>query len=142
MSEALILMAPKDLSRIPVVSQDGQNILLGILRRANIIQAYEFGLAKRGFAVGELPGTPKGTATGKFFISAKSPMEGKTLVELNLPEYLLIIHIKRGKQIILPHGNTRLKTGDTITILSRDGDITHIEKFVNENGDSSIHGTP
>ncbi len=57
-------------------------------------------------------------------------MEGKTLAELNLPEYLLIIHVKRGNRIVLPHGNTRLKAGDTITVLSRNGDITHLEKFV------------
>ena len=128
-SEALIRMAPRDLSRVPVVSPDGQNNLLGIVRRANIIRAYEVGLVKRGFAVGELPGTPKGTATGKFFISENSPIEGKTLAELNLPEYLLIIHIKRGNRIILPHGNTKLKAGDTITILARDGDVTRLEKF-------------
>lgn len=129
LSEALTRMAPRDLSRLPVVDRQEHRKLLGVVRRSNIVRAYEIGAIRRGFALGTLPGAPKGTATGKFHIPENCSVAGKTLAQIEIPENFLVIHIQRQGKTILPHGNTRLLAGDVITVLSRDGDITDLETF-------------
>ncbi|HBY09077.1 MAG TPA: chloride channel protein [Chloroflexi bacterium] len=125
-------MAPRDLSRLPVVSREGAHKLVGVIRRRNIIKAYDLGLVRRGFALGRLPGSPPGTATGRFLIPASSYLVEKTLAELCLPEHFLIIHIERAGEMILPHGDTGLQSGDILTMLSYDGDIAKLEAYWNE----------
>jgi CIC family chloride channel protein len=129
LSDIIPRMAPRDLSRVPVVSREDHRELLGILRRQNIIRAYEIGVVRRGFAVGSLPGAPEGTATGEFPITADSIFVDKKISELNIPEPFLVIHIRRSGRMILPHGDTRLQEGDIVTVLTRDGDQTELEKF-------------
>lgn len=114
-------MAPRDLSRLPVVDRHDPRKLLGVIRRNDIVHAYELGLVRRGFAVGDLPGAPPGTAVARFVIHDASPLAGKTLAELHLPEDVLLIHIDRGGQTVLPHGDTVLQAGDTLTLLSHEG---------------------
>ncbi len=130
--EALQRMAPRDLSRLPVVARENPKKLVGLLRRRNIIRAYELGLMRRGFAVGNLPGSPLGTATGKFLVGRGSPLVGKSLAELELPDTFLLIHIDRNGHPIVPHGDTILQEGDTLTLLACDGDVDELEKFWRE----------
>ncbi len=47
-----------------------------------------------------------------------SYMEGKTIVELNLPQEFLIILIARENEFILPSGGIVLHAGDTLIVLS------------------------
>ncbi len=129
LSEVLPRMAPRDLSRVPVVSREDPKKLVGVIRRHNIIRAYEMGLVRRGFALGHFPDSPPGTVTGQFPITAQSPYAGKTLAELDLPEAFLVIHVQRNGRVIMPHGDTRLLPGDTVTVLSRDGDLRELEAF-------------
>ena len=103
-----------------------------MIRRRNIIKAYDLGLVRRGFALGSLPGSPAGTTSGRFPIASDSYLVGKTLAELCLPDHFLIIHIERGGEVILPHGDTRLQGGDTLTMLSSDGDISKLEAYLKE----------
>ncbi len=134
LSDVLLRMAPRDLSRVPVIDRES-NRLVGVIRRHNIIRAYEVGVVRRGFALGHFPGSPPGTVTGEFLIAPDSPLAGKTLAELCLPEAFLVIHLQRGGMPILPHGNTRLQAGDVVTVLSRDGDMKALETFWLQKGE-------
>lgn len=49
---------------------------------------------------------------------------GKTISELKLPSDVLIVMIKRGEAIIVPHGITKLQLGDIITLA---GDEEQVE---------------
>lgn len=132
MRHVLQRMAPRDLSRLPVVSRSDSHELLGIIRRSNIVKAYELGLVRRGFALGTLPGSPDGTASGRFVIASDSYLVGKTMAELCLPDTLLVIHVERGSEVVLPRGSTKLQAGDIITLLARDGDLVHLENYWKE----------
>ena len=44
---ALRRMAPRDLSRLPVVSRDDPLRLVGLVRRNDVVRAYGLGVAKR-----------------------------------------------------------------------------------------------
>ena len=130
--EVLQRMAPRDLSRIPVVSRQDPGKLVGIIRRRNIIKAYDLGLVRRGFALGALPGSPPGTAMGRFPVPPDSYLVNKTVAELCLPEDFLFIHIERSGEVILPHGNTQLQAKDVVTLLSYHGDIAKLQSYWQE----------
>jgi potassium/hydrogen antiporter len=51
-------------------------------------------------------------------IPADSPVDGKTIVELNLPPGYLIVLISRAGAYIQPTGNTMLKSGDRLLSLT------------------------
>ncbi|NOY99987.1 MAG: CBS domain-containing protein [Chloroflexi bacterium] len=129
LSDILPRMSPRDLSRLPVVSHDDNRQLLGLVRRRNIIRAYEIGVVRRGFSLGNFPGTPPGTASGEFTLAADSPLVGHTLAELNIPEPFLVIHLRRHGKMIMPHGDTKLQPGDIVTVLTRDGNLRELERF-------------
>lgn len=122
-------MAPRDLSRVPVVARENPRQLLGLVRRNEIVRAYELGMVRRGFALGHLPGMPQGTAEAQFPIPPDAPIVGKTLAELHLPDAFLVIHIHRDGESIVPHGDTVLQAGDVVTLLARDGDVENLRRF-------------
>jgi len=130
--EVLQRMAPRDLSRMPVVSRQNPKKLVGVIRRRNVIKAYDMGLVRRGFALGSLPGSPPGSATGRFPVPKNSYLVGKTLAELCLPDDFLVIHLERDGEMIMPHGITRLEAGDTLTLLSHHGNVAKLDKFWQE----------
>jgi Kef-type K+ transport system membrane component KefB/Trk K+ transport system NAD-binding subunit len=43
--------------------------------------------------------------------------DGKRLIDLQFPPGLLVLAIRRGDELIVPHGTTRLSLGDRVTIL-------------------------
>jgi trk system potassium uptake protein TrkA len=45
---------------------------------------------------------------------------GRTIRELKLPEHCYIAGILRGSELLLPHGDTQLKTGDEVVALTDD----------------------
>jgi monovalent cation:H+ antiporter, CPA1 family len=50
-------------------------------------------------------------------IPAASPAAGKTVAELKLPRDTVLVTVRRGKEIIVPRGDTRLLVGDMVTAL-------------------------
>jgi CPA1 family monovalent cation:H+ antiporter len=50
-------------------------------------------------------------------IPANSCAVGKTIAELRIPKAAVLVSIKRGRDIIIPRGNTRLVSGDVVTTL-------------------------
>ncbi len=122
-------MAPRDISRLPVVARDNPRQLLGVIKRNDIVHAYELGMVRRGFALGRLPGTPPGTATAQYVLPPDSALCGRTLAELGLPDSVLVIHVHRNGEAILPHGDTRLEAGDAVTLLAQDGDLEALDQL-------------
>jgi CIC family chloride channel protein len=122
-------MAPRDLSRVPVVSRENQRELLGMIRRNDIIRAYQTETARRGPALGQLAGFPPGTRHVQLQVPQDTPMQGKCLAELHFPENYLVIHIQREGRSILPHGDTCLEPADVITFLVKEGDVNSLEAF-------------
>ncbi len=55
---------------------------------------------------------------------------GKTIGDLDLPIDVLIVMIKRGEDVIVPHGVTRLQLGDVITLAGDEEQIELTAKFL------------
>lgn len=61
-------------------------------------------------------------------VSEKSNVVDKVLKEVLLPKEVLISAVKRGEEVIIPDGNTRLQVGDQITLIGKIKDVEKIAK--------------
>jgi Trk K+ transport system NAD-binding subunit len=57
-------------------------------------------------------------------------MDGRRVADFGLPLGTLIVSVTRGGVEIIPDGNTILKGGDELEILTRENDIADVEAIV------------
>jgi hypothetical protein len=122
MWKALCTMGPRDISQLPVLKQRGSRRLIGLLQRRDIIQAYNNAIAKKAhdqhraefLRVSKL----NDADFAKVTITPDSASAGRLISELKLPEECLIVSVQRGNQLIIPHGYTRLRAKDQLTIFA------------------------
>ena len=63
-------------------------------------------------------------------LNTGNPWIGQTLLEANIPEGILIVMIKRGKETIVPNGSTELCPGDTLVMNGADTAVQELfEQF-------------
>lgn len=67
----------------------------------------------------------------EFTIPAGSPADGKTIVELYLPQEFLIILIARENEFIMPSGSITLHAGDTLIVLADQETFASVESQLN-----------
>ncbi len=127
-------MAPTDLSRLPVVSREQPDQLLGVIRRNDVVRAYDLGLARRDR---ETPGLPEGirrTGQVEFVevdLTRDSPCVGKSVAELSseLPAESLLVSIRRADgKVVFPHGDTMLRVGDRIVAYADKSRLTDLRR--------------
>jgi CIC family chloride channel protein len=118
-STALRRMAPRDLSRLPVVARDHPRQLVGIVRRNDIVRAYEVGALRREAARQQAERTLRASETRTQFVDIPLPAgaAGKTIASLALPRAAVLISIRRGRELLIPRGDTTLQAGDLVTAL-------------------------
>ena len=67
-----------------------------------------------------------GVALEEVTLAASSPVVGKLVSEIEIPRNATMVAIVRNRQVIVPHGDTRLVVGDEVVVLatnSSEGDI-------------------
>jgi len=119
---ALRRMAPRDISRLPVVSRENPQQLMGMVRRNDIVRAYEVGvtrheegrLTRSKFRIQEA----SGFENIEVRIEHGSLSDGKKLGEIPWPREAVVVSIKRGRRSIIPRGSLMLEAGDEIALLS------------------------
>ena len=52
----------------------------------------------------------------EIYVDENSKYKGKLLSEIPKKENTLVIMIQRGEQVIIPHGNIRLESGDMLVV--------------------------
>ena len=127
---ALKRMAPRDLSRLPVVDRENPRRLLGIIRRSDLVKAYNVGIVRRVERQHRADQLRMGRLTGaefvEFEITENSPVVGKMVHEVHLPEGCIVVCIRRGRQLIVPHGSTEFDIDDHITVFSTSEYLTEL----------------
>jgi len=119
-SAALARMASLGLGRLPVVADDDPTRLLGVFRRESVVKAYHhaLGLAtgremyRERVKVRSQPGARFYEAT----IRRGTPIVGWAVKDIDWPEGAILVSIRRGSSVTIPHGDTVLEVGDTITV--------------------------
>jgi Trk K+ transport system NAD-binding subunit len=64
------------------------------------------------------------------FIVFNSDLQGKRLMDLKIPADALVLAIRRADELIIPHGTTKLATGDHLTILGNLDSLTELEEML------------
>jgi CIC family chloride channel protein len=132
MWKALRRMAPRDVSRLPVVTGERSRRLVGVLRRRDIVRAYERAIARRAQEQHQAEALRLSKLNRARFtqvlIPPGAPSDGQRVSELDLPEECLIVSIHRGRKLLLPHGYTMLEAGDRVTVLTDEACAPAVER--------------
>jgi CIC family chloride channel protein len=135
---ALRLMAPRDLSRLPVVAQDNPKHLLGVVRRNDIVRAYEVGAIRREETRRRSETTAVVGDSAQFvdvLITEGSRAMSETVARLELPRGAVIVCIRRGRDLVIPRGDTPLRAGDVVTALCEHEYLEEVKTVLGTPGD-------
>lgn len=135
-SAALRRMAPRDISRLPVVSRENPRQLLGLIRRNDIVRAYELGatrldkwiLRNNRLKINALASID----TTEIPVLAGSACDGKQMQEIPWPEKCLIAAVRRSDGTIIPHGAERLRAGDILLVVSNPGEAEVVRNLCSQ----------
>ena len=130
---AIKKMAPRGLARLPVVSREDGQTLMGLISRSDIIRAYDVGIMrkqKEAYSTERM--ALRNVGDVKFIdlqVEKGSRAAGKTLAALNLPKLANVVSVERNGTVLIPHGNTTIHDGDLFTFLCRARNIEELKKF-------------
>lgn len=65
-------------------------------------------------------------------VDAGSAADGRLVREINWPHHTLLVDVKRGGEELIPEGNTRLRSGDTLYILCYQTEIEELENLTTQ----------
>jgi CIC family chloride channel protein len=123
-SEALWRMGVRRVGRLPIVDRTAPRQVVGVLRREDVIDAYEHAIANRkdtSARLRELRDAHEGhVRVLEVDISEEHAFVGKTVKEIagSLPQNCILVSIRRNNRVIIPHGDTVLKNGDHLALLA------------------------
>jgi len=134
MGDALQRLAVRAVNKLPVVTRDDPRQIVGVIRRRDIIKAYNIALARRM----RHPGAPTSVhvqpTDGVEFLEVRlqpaSPAAGKSISDLAgvLPRDCIVVAIRRHGNLLFPHGDTVLQAGDDVTAFLSKGDEGKLRK--------------
>jgi chloride channel protein, CIC family len=118
-------MASLDVGRVPVVDPSTRR-LAGMLRREDVVKAYQLGLA-RGTAAQQGRATAQlrdltGVRFVELAVDERSPVAGVAVRDVTWPERTVLTSVSRGGEVVVPRGDTVLGAGDVLVVLASDPD--------------------
>jgi len=127
LEDALRHFGALDVGRIPVVERANPMRVLGLLRRGDIIHAYSHAYldqeARRTHIERASLEKRVRERVIEIPLSSRHKAVGKALQELDTPPECVIASVRRGGQVLIPRGDTRLKAGDVlIAIVTGEGE--------------------
>jgi CIC family chloride channel protein len=138
LSTALHKMGIRDIGQLPVVSREQPDVLVGLLRRGDVIRAYEVALARRASARHRIHAARLGILTGvntpelqtqEVTVQADSPCAGHAIQDTCWPKSCVISSIRRGRNFLLPHGDTTLQPGDVLVVVTKGDGLADVREL-------------
>ncbi len=91
---------------------------MGVLRRTDMVRAYDIALTRRAAmrhrAQQVRLGVLGGVSVEEVMIEPGAACAGKRVSEVAWPRDCVIATLRRGRQVLIPHGDTMLKAGDVL----------------------------
>jgi CIC family chloride channel protein len=119
-SAALARMASMGLGRLPVVADNDRRHLVGMFRRESVVKAYHHALGtstdRHLYRERMQLRTQPGAAFFETPVRRGSPIIGSLVKDVRWPEGAVLVSIRRGSSVLIPHGSTALELGDEITL--------------------------
>ncbi len=132
---AIQKMSPRDLARLPVVSRDGSNRLMGLISRSDILRAYDVGVMRkqRGHIVEDQVKLRKPVENdfAELLLKDGDSCSAARVKDIPLPDHVTLVSIKRGEKIIIPRDSTQLSAGDVVTVYGKISDIEELKTILN-----------
>lgn len=75
----------------------------------------------------------------RYGVEAGSPVTHGPLKSLKLPRGVVLVMVKRGDEMIVPHGGTRLIAGDKIMAMGRKGSVQELALLLRREGNKERH---
>ena len=122
LSVALQRIGVRDVNKLPVVSREEPDRIVGVIRRRDISKAYNIALSRRrqerGVGGPLLLPEDEGMEFLEVEIPAGSPAAEQSLASLGsvLPHNCVVVSIRRDGALLIPHGDTVLRPGDRVTV--------------------------
>lgn len=135
LSTALKRMSRRDIGRLPVVNRSAPRKLIGMLRRADLITAYDLALTRRATnrhrnsteRLRAFEGTSMDVM--EVVVERGSLVAGKKLKEMLFPRECVIASVRRQGQVFIPRGETEIRPGDVLVIVMNDQMLENVEKL-------------
>jgi Trk K+ transport system NAD-binding subunit len=122
MWKALKRLGTRDVSRLPVLQEEGSRQLVGVIRRRDIVRAYNNAIVKRAHHQHRMSTLRLGRLDDAQFlqidIPEDAPVAGQRVSEIPLPAHCLIVSVRRGRRLHIAHGDTQLQAGDQVTVFA------------------------
>jgi len=138
-STALERMAVLGVGRLPVVSEDNPEQLVGLFRREDAVRAYHEALTTGTDLEMQRARLAQRTDPGagyyEFRIPPGSIADGRSIREVTWPEGSTLVSIRRERQVEVPSGDSTLKGGDVITAFGTASSKERMIERLNEGAD-------
>lgn len=125
LSQALLRMSLTDVGRLPVVDRANPRRIVGLLRRSDVIRAYDQALKRhleRRHRLNQVRlSTLAHLPVEEARVEAGSSAAGSVIGAVPWPNEVIIASIRRGGKAIVPHGSTVLHPGDYIVYVAENG---------------------
>ena len=126
-------MAPRDISRLPVVTREDPRRLVGMVRRNDIVRAYEVGVTRREEQrVRQSEARIKETSglqTVEIRIESGSKCEGRNLSDVPWPRDCVVVAVRRNHRSIIPRGSLVLKARDGLILATQGNNLDDVRKL-------------
>jgi len=120
---ALRRMSRRDVGRLPVVARDDPRRLVGVLRRVDLVRAYDIALSRRAALRHRAQQARLDASTGalrveEIAIEAGAACDGRRVREVAWPRAAVLASVRRGGELLIPHGDTQLQAGDVLVVVA------------------------
>jgi CIC family chloride channel protein len=128
-------MAALDIGRIPVVER-GSNRLVGLMRRADVLRAYQRGLNRHLGDQQRLASQRLRDLAGVTFLELTvhpdAAVAGQSVRDVSWPERTVLTTIRRMGRIVMPTGDTVLEAGDDVVVLTDQDSVGQVRTLMTE----------
>jgi len=133
LANALAIMSRLDIGRIPVVLKEAPTHLVGVVRRSDIISAYNLAAERRlqqrhSEQKNRLDAiTSDSLEVVDIQIQPGAEIVGKMIREVVFPHDSIIVSVRRGRKTIVPHGETLLGANDKLVVVAEDESLKELK---------------
>ncbi len=130
---ALRRMGGRDIGRLPVVARDDPTRLVGLLRRTDLVRAYDAALTRRAAARHRLDqarlGALSGATVEEFEVAAGSAAAEHAVRDVPWPRGAAVASVRRGAEVVVPRGDTVLRKGDVLVAVVESGAAAEVGRL-------------
>ncbi len=129
-------MAALDVGRIPVVAPDDHGRLVGLVRRSDLVTAYQRALTRSlGVQQRKDRSRLRDLADAVFVeirVDPRAAAAGRAVREVGWPQRTVLTSIRRRGDVVMPNGSTVIEAGDEVVVLTARDRVEEVRALLAE----------